>query len=175
MELSKKILIFIEGLTDGLYLNHALQLEAVLEKLKIKCYTADFEDSRISGAILKEDPDDKFIIYVAKQHHPNRRRFTIAHELGHYISYVNDSYSKNGFLENKGFEDYSILYRADGKSSEAEMEANEIAAEMLMPRVKVVELLEKNSTIELMAQKFFVSEIAMTIRLQKLYQDLIIT
>jgi Zn-dependent peptidase ImmA (M78 family) len=98
-----------------------------------------------------------------------RKRFTIAHEIGHYISALCDSYSKKQlFSDNQGFEDYSISYRKNGLFSEAETEANEIAAQVLMPETYVRHFTEQKLSIEEMAERFFVSPAAMSIRLYSL-------
>ena len=39
----------------------------------------------MSGKINYDFNKNKYIISVNKDHHPNRQRFTVAHELGHYM------------------------------------------------------------------------------------------
>jgi Zn-dependent peptidase ImmA (M78 family) len=176
IQLKPEIQEYIKQLTEGLYKGYALQLESVCNELKVKCYLADFDDKLISGAIMKNDDNDQYSIYVAKQQHPNRQRFTIAHELGHYISFLKQSFSYQGLITNKGFEDYAIMFRTYGDYSEAEAEANQIAAEMLMPTEKVKALIDGKTALEDMAELFFVSPIAMAIRLDRLYgNEIIIT
>lgn len=49
-------------------------------------YYAKGWPSDISGYIRKSDnPDLNFDIFVNRDHHPNRRRFTIAHEIAHAV------------------------------------------------------------------------------------------
>ena len=81
----------------------------------------------VSGALVR-DGRSAFIAVNSAQHE-NRQRFTIAHEIGH-------------FLRHKGTrlhfdEDFSVNFR-DALSSEAkdsvEIEANQFAASLLMPR-----------------------------------------
>lgn len=174
MQLSPEITQYIKDLTDGLYSGYTLKLEEVAKKLGLKCYLADFPDDRLSGAIIKDEESDSYNIYVNENHHPNRRRFTIAHEIGHYISYMHNSYSRDELLSSGGFEDFAMSLRQDGNYSDAETEANLIAAELLMPEEKVRELVEKNLMVEEMADLFFVSPSAMTIRLQSLYGSVMI-
>lgn len=98
--------------------------------------------------------------------HPRRRQtFTIAHELGHHALHPHAN-----------FVDHKILYFRDSRSSQAvdkkEMEANEFAAELLMPRKFLAKAL-KNETVDLedddkiesLAKSFGVSTQALTFRL----------
>src|SRR4051812_370084 len=42
-------------------------------------------DDNLSGFLYRDRKTNKAVIGANKSHHPNRRRFTIAHELGHYM------------------------------------------------------------------------------------------
>lgn len=159
--------------TDGCYSGYTLQLEKVCKELKLDCYDAEFKDPKMSGAIYKEDASGKFTIYVNATHPLTRKRFTVAHEIGHYISFLENSYSK-AQLASEGFEDYAISFRHEGVKSKAENEANIIAAEMLMPAEFIQKMYEQGLTPEQMAKEFCVSEISLTLRLQSLYPDIII-
>lgn len=171
MKLSEKIIDFINKNCSGVYKGNRLQLEDLCKKLSLTCLSAEYPPE-ISGAIIKDDDGEGYTIYVNKDHPKSRQRFTIAHEIGHYISFLNGSFSKEGLEKNKGFEDKFMYYRKDGNSSSAEIEANLIAAELLMPEERVKTLIKDNLTIEEMADIFFVSQAAMTIRIQKLFPDL---
>lgn len=173
MQLTFEIEEYIHELTTGLYKGYELQIEEVCKKLNLKYFVADFEDN-ISGAIIKDNDSDTYSIYVNRKHPRNRQRFTVAHEIGHYISYLKNSYSKEELKSNGGFEDQAISYRQEGIQSNAETEANLIAAELLMPRKMVDKLIGEGLTPEEMAELFFVSPSAMTIRLKDLYKNLMI-
>lgn len=175
MELNPQIKAFIEEikLIEGIYNGYELQLDKLCKFLKLKYFVAKFEDN-ISGSIIKDEETDTYSIYINKEHPRNRQRFTLAHEIGHYISYLKESFSKKELEKKGGLEDKAISYRKSGNHSEAEEEANTIAAELLMPEDKVKELLDMGLTPEEMAQKFFVSPAAMTIRLLKLHPNLMI-
>ncbi len=100
-----------------------------------------------------------------------RQRFTIAHEIAHYVLHR----QKTELFVDKQF---SILFRSDNPSTaelRIEREANAYAAALLMP----VKLLQKqirsadfnlsdDKGIKKLAEKFQVSEIAMTYRLTNL-------
>lgn len=123
----------------------------------------------VSGALIRSSGLNG--IAVNGSQHPNRKRFTIAHELAHHL------------LEHEG-EDHLdwkfTILRRDGKSSEAtdtqEMEANFFAASLLMPRQFLREDLALranfNGEAELnseglleLARRYQVSETAMKYRL----------
>lgn len=110
---------------------------------------------------------DRAVIVINRAHHPNRKRFSLAHELGHYLLHRND-----GKL-------FVSIYRRNGISSLAtdpkEVEANQFAAELLMPEEAIKQRLV-NSTVDAsdedfvrkLASEFEVSVQAMSIRLTKL-------
>lgn len=173
MDLKPSIRQYIQELTKDLYKGYELQLDSVCKKLEISNFIADFDES-ISGVLKKNDQTGGYEAYVNRRHPQSRRRFTLAHELGHYISFKYDSYSKKELEQEGALADYAMSYRKDGVLSDAETEANLIAATMLMPQNKVQELQEQGLIIEEMAEKFFVSPSAMTIRLQNLYPDLMV-
>ena len=114
-----------------------------------------------SGSVQWQ-PDGTAIIGVNASHVASRQRFTIAHELGHVALHGDADYHF----------DQKIRYRNDVSSraiDEAEIEANQFAAELLMPEAFLkqdVDGLELDDTaIEDLARKYQVSVQAMTIRL----------
>lgn len=117
----------------------------------------------ISGQITRED--NRYVIRVNRNEARERQRFTIAHELAHYLLHrsVIDS-SPDGITD-------TVLYRS-GAPERIEYEANRLAAEIVMPISLIQrELREKfggmitDATIERLASKFEVSKAAMEIRL----------
>jgi len=176
MDLSSSIQTYLRDILSDCYHHYELQLEKILKKLDLCCFVADFENPQVSGIIAQKEGSPQFNIYVNKQHSQNRRRFTIAHEIGHYISYQTGSYSQQDLESHKRHEDYSIVFYRDGEPTDklAEAEANQIAAEMLMPEDKVRSLAAEKLSIENMARLFFVSEAAMAIRLSSIYKESIL-
>jgi Zn-dependent peptidase ImmA (M78 family) len=89
-------------------------------------------DSSISGRI--EIKSGQGLIFINKQHSINRKRFTCAHELGHYVDY-----EENGLLS----EDFDhIDYRNQISSlgtAVNEVFANQFAANLLMPTQHFIE------------------------------------
>jgi Zn-dependent peptidase ImmA (M78 family) len=114
----------------------------------------------------------KVIIYNAA-HHPNRQRFTIAHELAHHLL-------DSAILENTIHVDKGTL-RRDNLSAEGtdkiEIRANAFAACLLMPEHLVRAAcpqsidLENDAIVAHLARRFGVSQAALTNRILNLSLD----
>jgi len=140
---------------------------AVAMHLGCKVVQRNFTDD-LSGVLVRKD--GAVTIAVNSEDSLLRRRFTIAHECGHLV------------LAHEGeiFIDKQVVNRRDGNSSLAiddkEIEANQFAASLLMPREAVVHHLDellyscrnRAVLIEQLASKFKVSRQAMEIRLVNL-------
>lgn len=110
----------------------------------------DFPED-ISGTIVRLDDNGKAVIGINQKHAAVRQRFTVAHELGHYLC---------------GHDDRTIVDDRLDKDSPKETEANRFAAELLMPRdLLVVDLKKGRFDIPALAQRYQVSEQAMSVRL----------
>ena len=113
-----------------------------------------------SGVIEKNGDD--VTMYINPNESLERQRFTIAHELGHFV---------NGHLNNSTtmFRDGNKQYSRDNYDFQ-EYEANTYAAELLMPKEKIDFLIynAKKTTVEELAEALIVSYTAMKIRLQNL-------
>lgn len=118
-----------------------------------------------SGLLFRKDG----IAYMAisSNESPVRQRFTIAHELGHFFLHP----QKDTFIEYR-----DNKYKKKVVRSTEEKEANFFAASLLMPK-KFIEVDIKNipdkivseNDIKNLAQKYKVSEEAMTYRLINLH------
>lgn len=133
-------------------------IEAIIEELGPRLDYERMPDN-VSGYI--ERRDGTYRIAVNADHPPTRRRFTPAHELGHYI------YHRE--LLGNGVGD-SRAYRSDESSRPNpnirwvhERQANSFAANVLMPRHRLATLM--NRPIAELATMFEVSPEAMAIRL----------
>jgi len=82
--------------------------------------------ANISGLIRKvsDDEGERFVIEVNNTDASVRQRFTVAHEISHYLLHRSD-------IDAIGITD-TILYRS-GLSNKKEVEANQLAAALLMP------------------------------------------
>jgi Zn-dependent peptidase ImmA (M78 family) len=117
----------------------------------------------VSGQISRED--GQYVIRVNRNEARERQRFTIAHELAHFLLHRNiiDA-SPNGITDN-------VLYRS-GAPEQIEFEANRLAADLAMP-MSIIEAKLRDefagvvteATIESLADSFEVSKAAMEIRL----------
>lgn len=104
--------------------------------------------------------EDSWTLGVNSLHHPNRQRFTIAHEIGHYFLH----------REHSSFED-GLLFRKTAGRNAQEDEANYFASLLLMPSVEFRRNLT-TSSIEQVATTFGVSKQAAELRVSNLGQAL---
>lgn len=155
-------------LTKGGVISPPVPLERLAETCSAVIRYEPFE-GELSGMVHRR-PDGKAVIGVNSSHSANRQRFTIAHELGHLLLHGE---------EEVHIDEKRPLGRRDEVSSQAvdprEIEANQFAAELLMPasfvRVRVDALDPSTSmeeAIDLLAREFDVSSQAMTHRLTNL-------
>src|SRR5437667_10664688 len=83
----------------------------------------------ISGALIPLG-ESNWAILVNSQHHANRQRFTIAHELGHLLLH--------GYKTPHADKQFRLR---DARSSEGsvleEIQANQFGAELLMPSTRI--------------------------------------
>jgi Zn-dependent peptidase ImmA (M78 family) len=120
----------------------------------------------LSGFLVHEN--ERTIIGVNSRHAKPRQTFTLAHELGHFVLHPSAN-----------FVDRKLIYFRDLRSAEAidkkEMQANEFAADLLMPerfihphlKDKTVDL-EDDEFLANLAKRFGVSSQALTFRLLNL-------
>lgn len=116
----------------------------------------------ISGEI-RPDPEQqgRFVIRVSRHDAEVRQRFTVAHELGHFL--LHRDQIGTGIVDD-------ALYRSS-LSDRREAEANRIAADILMPQRLVTAWLDRarvlgvEDTLGYLKDCFDVSEAAMKIRL----------
>lgn len=162
----------IRSLAGQMLEDHAIALppvevEEIAEALGIHVQYEPAENE-LSGFLLRDLNRRKAIIGVNDRHPENRQRFTIAHELGHYLLHEQEKLH----IDRR----FQIQLR-DGNSSkgesEEEKEANLFAAELLMPasfiQQDLAEVegldLEDDAAIADLAKKYGVSTQAMTFRL----------
>lgn len=117
---------------------------------------------KISGQIIRnprKGGSSGFLIVVNSEDHPNRKRFTLAHEIAHFI--LHRDLIEEGVVDN-------TMYRSAELSSYHEVQANRLAADILMP-IKIVrrEWLADSDPVHL-ARRFGVSVEAIKIRLKNL-------
>lgn len=137
--------------------------ERIAKALNAQVRFSPFDDE-LSGMIYVKDGVP--IIGVNSLHHPLRQRFTIAHELGH-LELHREMIESAVHVDEDFPANFPALMR-DPKSATGteriEIEANEFAAELLMPEALIVQALigkqfdiEDDRPIEELEKRFRVS------------------
>lgn len=129
-----------------------VDLSVILQKFGIKAYSTTFSKPEVSGAFSRAEK----LIYLDETDPYTRKLFTLAHELGHYFLHSN--------------QDYDVLYRErrPHEHLNQEKEANEFAAELLMPESTIRLYWPIAESIQQLAEIFSVSYSAMEYRLRNL-------
>jgi len=146
--------------------NPPVPVDKIAKKLGFELVALSTSDDDISGAIIRKGGE--VIIAVNPSHHLNRRRFTIAHELGHYFLHEG--------LDEHVDQDFRVAWRSADSSKAVnwlEIEANRFAAELLMPTQFLRRDLDSlhsigKRTVALLASAYKVSPEAMKFRLTNL-------
>ena len=142
--------------------NYPVRLGQIAAELGVAIKVASMRTG-VSGQIAREG--NQYVIRVNRNEARERQRFTIGHELAHFLlhRHIIDS-SPEGITD-------TVLYRS-GAPERIEYEANRLAADLVMPLQIVEETVEREfggviteATIESLATRFEVSKSAMEIRL----------
>lgn len=153
-------------LGDASITSPPIPVRQAAEHLGLRVRSSEFDDS-ISGLLSLEG--NQPVIGYNSLHPEVRQRFTIAHEIGHYVRHKDRS---TLFID----EGYNNVFFRNDRSSEGEytreLEANAFAASLLMPKEMLrqevskrdFDLAEESSLYEL-ADLFKVSRQAMAYRL----------
>ena len=144
-----------------------VKIEHLVEAFGVKLNRKAALHPQIAGQVERL-ADGSFEISVNEQDHYYRRRFTIAHELGHYL--LHKRLIDGGVDDTKAYRSLNIGKFNNTKiGPEQEAEANKVAARLLMPAKLVRRYHEElNGDVEALAKKFQVSFEAMGYRLQGL-------
>lgn len=141
--------------------NVPVKVASIARALGIEVKSATLKP-RISGQIgPSETSESGFRIRVNRHEAMVRQRFTIAHEIAHFLLHRDQI--------GDGLED-TILYRST-LSDKREAEANRLAADLIMPQSSVLASLREMGgkitpeVAKALADKYDVSEAAMKIRL----------
>lgn len=148
-----------------------INLPRITKKLGLEVIKQDADD-KLSGMLINTG-NGEAIVGVNARHHPNRQRFTIAHEIGHFLLHKFDGVHFDA--ETPG--SIQLNFRDDNSSTGLdvfEKEANLFAAELLMPKKFIerdlirdqnINLADvENKTIKVLASKYKVSVQAFTYR-----------
>jgi len=141
----------------------------IAKKLDIEVRDAVLGDD-VSGLLVIEKGIP--VIGVNSRHNKRRKRFTVAHEIGHYVLHlgVSDLFIDEG--------DFLAIYRRDdtrSRDNKRERDANTFAGALLMPKDLLYKELEtarldlfEDRDWKSLAERFDVSQQALMIRLTKL-------
>jgi Zn-dependent peptidase ImmA (M78 family) len=149
-----------------------IDVHKLADELGIDIKFEDADDD-LSGFIIRGKGLARPVIGVNSLHSPTRQRFTIAHEIGHFLLHKAEQIHVDRITAGLH------VKKRDGLSSEGtdvdEREANLFAAELLMPK-KYLEkdissggfsLLDEEA-LDQLAEKYLVSTQALTFRLSYL-------
>jgi Zn-dependent peptidase ImmA (M78 family) len=144
-----------------------VQVFDLIKKLGVEFRLEDMPRGQ-SGKIFIED--GHYVIAVNENDSKQRRRFSAAHELGHYLLH-RDLLGERGHLD-RLYDEYANRNPHDPFSFQHEVQANSFAAEILMPENTIKRIRREHPLTEgrlrELANKFDVSPAAMKIRLESL-------
>lgn len=159
----EKIMAENGGIIEKYLSTYPVKLGGLARELGVGGIRVSSMRTGVSGQITKENGE--YFIRVNRNEARERQRFTIAHELAHFLLHkdVIDR-SPDGITDN-------VLYRS-GAPEQIEYEANRLAADLVMPMDLIEQKLKDDfggvvteATIESLAASFQVSKAAMEIRL----------
>ena len=146
---------------DGYLSEYPVKLGAIAKRLGVKVLLSTLPRGT-SGQIGQENGE--FVIRINRHEAKHRQRFTLAHELAHYLLHRALIVAEGGWSEN-------VLLRS-GQPASVEHEANRLASDLVIPSAQLAEATAKYSgpmtgeVIEDLARSFRVSAAAMEIKLQ---------
>lgn len=148
-----------------------IQVEKIAKKMGLEVVSRDL-GSNVSGVLYIQN--GKGTIGYNPNDSEVRKRFTIAHELGHFILH---KINNDMFIDKKEFKLFRNEQSSTGENK-MEMEANAFAAALLMPKNLLISEVKKHrldlsgddedDAISILAKKFEVSLTAMTFRIDNL-------
>lgn len=153
-----------------------IDVQGIIKYLDIKLNKKpNFKKIKLDGMISIKDKEPEIWINPMKTSMKERIRFTLAHELGHFMLHIAP---ENNLTEDRSIEDTEITYYRDDNWDHIEMEANNFASQLLMPSSMITKetkkILNKNDDfskdeiIESLSSTFDVSKTAMKYRLKKM-------
>lgn len=140
-----------------------VNVNALARQLRLRVRSVPLAES-IAGMLTREA--DGWTVTVNAAHAESRQRFTIAHEIGHFVLHrdrlgtgTNDSTS---YVVTADAEPYN-----DAIGPEAERDANQFATAVLMPEARIVDVCRtfRCNDPEPVARMFRVSPHAMRVRM----------
>jgi Zn-dependent peptidase ImmA (M78 family) len=158
--INQKIKLAIDSADKVLKKFDIMQVPVDVEKiaigLGINVAKVKFSKDEISGAIKMKGKSGSPVIAVNEDHCKERQRFTIAHEIGHFVLHSIESLHVDSTQEPVYFRDANAV---SSTTNIKEVQANQFAAELLMPRDMVIsdlqndfKLKNNNEDVEIIAR-----------------------
>lgn len=141
-------------------------VEAIAKRLGATVLFSPYEGENFAGMLIYRG--GKPVVAVNSKNHPNRQRFTIAHECGHLLlGHSEGAYVDESFVINRN-------EKSSNGTDKKEVEANQFAAELLMPLRFLLRDLEQidfesDDAIRNLADVYGVSTAAMSFRIAKIF------
>lgn len=134
-------------------------VDQVAKQFGLQVFAHDFGPD-ISGVLIHNANTGTATIGYNSASSLNRRRFTIAHEVGHFVL----EHQREGMFIDNASKHFSIVFR-DANSSTGEFlqerEANAFAAALLMPKALLVDIVNK-AGFDLSDEENLISNLAIT-------------
>ena len=108
-------------------------------------------DDKLSGFLIRDLKNHRAVIGVNSSHPRNRKRFTIAHEIGHFLLHESEKVYMDGI--NNIFRVHHRNEDSSKGSNVDEKEANLFAAELLMPKKFLAKNLDDCNTLNLLDEE----------------------
>jgi hypothetical protein len=134
-----------------------VDVEAIARHFGISVYYRDLGPD-VAGMLVRDRPNggaSGFAIFVNSKNEANRQRFTLAHEIAHFVLHRD--------LVGASVTD-DAMYRSN-LSNAFESQAHRLAADILMPSIIVKTVLQLGLPLGELARRFGVSEQALKIRI----------
>lgn len=157
----------VKDIADSHYRIYVGRSTSLVEKLPDSVQKRGLNASLSGLLLLGQNVKEIWVAAAEAERSQGRERFTIAHELGHFLLHSEESVSSSNFFicRTKDVHRTTSSQNKRGK----EVEANRFAAELLMPEQLVEQLAHQwKASIPKMANLFDVSTEAMGIRLTQL-------
>jgi len=178
-EIEAQKLLDVVGITSP-----PIPLERIAEHLGLELVPSNFDEDEVCGILVVDEAVDNAvgIIGYNRAHHSNRQRFSIAHEIGHFVLHVKNKSvegRQNLFIDKA--KNFTAAFFRDAESSTGEnaweVEANAFAASLLMPQTMLEKAIGNDTVsvvdddyIQQLAKLFSVSSITMQYRLLNLFR-----
>lgn len=150
--------VSLDQLIQASQTDHRIDVVGLAKRLGLNVYSLDLPENQ-SGSI-KKDEQGSVYIEVNRNHPITRQRFTVAHEIAHFVKHPKQLSEKGQLDRNQNFKDATEI--------KLETEADQEAAEILMPAYLVDDFFKSNDwTKNTKFNSDMVSEIAEVFRVSR--------